>query len=35
MMIEFANLVDQNTDGKYNDIMMKLQSGWNEVRRDT
>ena len=31
MMIEFANLVDQNPDGKYNDSIMKLQSGWNDI----
>ena len=36
MLIELANLVDQNLDGKYNDSIMKLQSSLkNEARRDT
>jgi len=36
MLIELANLVDQNTNGKYNDNIMKLQSGLeDEARRDT
>ena len=30
IMIELANVVDQNTDGKYNDTIMKLQSSLND-----
>ena len=31
MMIEFANLVDQNYDGKYNEKLAKLKSGFDTV----
>ena len=31
MMIEFANLVDQNYDGKYNEKLAKLKSGFDHV----
>ena len=35
MMIEFANLVDQNYDGKYNEKLAKLKSGFDTVNEVT